>query len=93
MKFAWLRDAIVVPVLPQPQGRRDCISLIDHTVPITTVCWLVVFGKGQESVWSLTGRRIRLWRKATKQFLSIIDYAVTVAVQDEPCIITVSCGP
>jgi hypothetical protein len=80
MKLVWLRDSVVIDVLPEPERGKDAISPIYLTVSIASICWFIVLGKRKEPVSFSPRRGIRLWSEITEQFGAIVYYAVAVAI-------------
>lgn len=87
MKFVWLRNSIVISILPETKRGKDTISLVYLTISITSIYRLVVLGKSKEAVSCLTKRRFRLWGEITKQFSAIIYKPITIAIKRKPGII------
>jgi hypothetical protein len=93
MKLRWLRDAVVIRVLPQSQAGEDRISGIDHGITIATFCRFIKLSKRKKSI----SRNSRWWsglmRRAAKQFTAIIDHSVAISVQNEPRVATAGSSP
>jgi hypothetical protein len=80
VKLRGLRDAVVVRVPPQPQGREDGIPIAYHAVPVPAVRRLVELCEREEAVLALTGGRGWLRREVAEEFAAVVDGAVAVAV-------------
>lgn len=90
VKLTWLRDAIVVCILPQAEVRKDCIAAINQTIAVTAVSRFIELSKCEKPV-PVYGRR--LWREVAKQFNTVVDRAVGAAVERKERIIGASSRP
>src|SRR5580765_7005049 len=79
-QFGWLRDPVVILVLPKTELREDRIANVDYTAAITAIFRFVEFCERQESVRPV---RLRLFRDIPKHLFSAIDEAIAVAVQNQ----------
>jgi hypothetical protein len=48
--LARIRDAVVIPILPETEFGKDCVAVVDQAVKVSAVGRLVIFGERQKAV-------------------------------------------
>src|SRR6266704_375284 len=76
--------AVVIGVYPQPERRKDFVAGIDDPVSIPPVFRLIINRQSQKAI---RVGRLRLRSEVAKEFGSVIDDAVAVAIQCEKSIV------
>ena len=78
VQFFRLADSIVIRVYPEAEGRKNGIAGINDSITIPSVYGLIVNRQSKEAVGA---RGWRLRRKVSEKLGSVVDDAVTIAVQ------------
>ncbi len=87
MKFVRLRYAVVVCVLPQAKRSEDRVAPINLAIAVAAAFRFVIFSQREKAISLYASGRCRLESKVTKQFGSVVYRAITVSVQNKPCIV------
>src|SRR6202008_5008853 len=87
VQFPRFGYTVVIGVLPQTQGSKCSVVSVNHAVGIATVGPLIVLSQRKKTVARDSVRWVRLWREIAKEFTTVIDYAVAIAVQHEEGVI------
>jgi hypothetical protein len=83
----------MIQVRPENKLAIDGITRVDQAVVIASVLQLVKDRKGSKSIRGFPGRRDWLHSGRTKKFASVINLAILVSIQGQPCIGRTSTGP
>jgi hypothetical protein len=93
VQFIRLRDAVVVFVNPQEKVWKYVIPLIDDSISVAAVLWLIELGQSEKAVPVI---RFRLRSKVAEEFLTTIDLSVVVSIESKECVVRVCrcpCNP
>src|SRR6267143_1851468 len=80
----------MICVLPQSKAGKDHVPPANNAIAVAAIFWFIEFPQGQKSVLV---RRRRLRSEVAKQFRSVVDGSVSIAIESEPGIIRPSRGP